>query len=148
MKRRRRRRRRRSKLKHNYRPMFPSLIAISLQPVSTRFMIYVTFPHRCLTDVNVFFYLCVYLLVLGFSILFYYYYFFVPGCAPERGCCVNVNLFKFVCFLFVFSCMRLIKLVFRRRRRRRRRMMKKQKQIRFDHQCFFFFFAQCVSQER
>ena len=73
-----------------------------------------------------FFYLCVYLLVLGFSILFYLFiylfiYLFVPGCAPERGCCVNVKLFKFVCFLFVFSCMRLIKLVFRRRRRRRRR---------------------------
>ena len=30
-------------LKHDYRPMFPSLKAISLQPVSTRFMIYETF---------------------------------------------------------------------------------------------------------
>ena len=69
-----------------------------------------------------FFYLCVYLLVLGFSILFYLFiYFFVPGCAPERGCCVNVKLSKFVCFLFVFSCMRLIKLVFKKLRKKKKK---------------------------
>ena len=43
----------------------------------------------------------------------------VPGCAPERGCSVNVKLFKFVCFLFVFSCMRLIKLVEEEKRERK-----------------------------
>ena len=94
--------------------MFPSLKAISLQPVSTRFMIYVTFPHRCLTDVNVFLFVRLLTSIRLQHFILFYFFFFVPGCAPERGCCVNVKLFKFGCFLFVFSCMRLIKLVFKK----------------------------------
>ena len=79
-------------------------------------MIYVTFPHRCLTDVNVFLFVRLLTRIrLQHFILFIYLFIFVPGCAPERGCCVNVKLFKFVCFLFVFSCMRLIKLVFKKK---------------------------------
>ena len=71
--------------------LFPSLKAISLQPVSTRFMIYVTFSYRRLIDVK-FFYLCVYLQVLGFSI-------FYPRLCPRTWMLCRCQIFQVCVFL-------------------------------------------------